>query len=203
MTREEEQNIISRILAGNQDEFELLVKGNEKRIYNLALRMTGSAEDAFDLSQEAFLKAYYQLESFGGESSFSTWLYRIASNVCIDFLRKEKKRKRGSVISLDGEGEERELQLPDTRYAPETELQKKELREAINRGLLELPADYRQALIMREISGLSYNEISEILEAPSGTVKSRISRGRKMMAVYLTSAGNFFDKKPSDKMKGE
>jgi RNA polymerase sigma-70 factor (ECF subfamily) len=202
MTREQEQSVIAEILSGDSDKYELLVKENEKRIYNLALRMTGSTEDAFDLAQESFLKAYYRLESFDGESGFATWVYKIASNTCIDFIRKEKKRRGMNVISIDDDSDDRPLQLPDTRYTPETELEKKELRESISAGLLELPPEYREALIMREVSGMSYEEIGNILEIPAGTVKSRIARGRKRLAEILTRDGNFLGHKSSNKRKG-
>ena len=115
MTREQELAVIRRVQRGDANAFEYLVAAYEKNVYNLALRMTGNPEDAEDMAQEAFLKAYSSLDSFRGDSKFSVWLYRIVSNVCLDFLRKQKKRQSFSLSMEDDDGEEGELELPDLR----------------------------------------------------------------------------------------
>lgn len=193
-----ERELVLRAKQGDERAFEQLVAENETRIYTLCRRLTGSAEDGAELAQEAFLNAWRGLAKFQGESSFSTWLYRLASNVCIDFLRKEKRRRSLSMtVSLDDEEEGREAELPDARYEPERELERAETRRAIARGLERLSLEHRQVLVMRELSGLSYAEIGRILNLEEGTVKSRIARARAALRKVLLEEGNFFRQAPS------
>ena len=193
-----EQELVRRAKDGDQLAFEQLVTDNEKRIYNLCRRMVGDQEDAAELTQEAFLNAWRGLPGFQAESAFSTWLYRLASNVCLDFLRREKRRKSLSltVVSLDQE-EAVELESPDQRYAPEGELERLEQRQAIRDGLARLSEEHRQVLVLRELSGLSYREIAQLLGVEEGTVKSRIARARGALRKVLVEEGNFFGKAPS------
>ena len=202
MTREQELAVIRRVQRGDANAFEYLVAAYEKNVYNLALRMTGSPEDAEDMAQEAFLKAYSSLGSFRGDSKFSVWLYRIVSNVCLDHLRRQKKRQSYSLSMEDDEGEEAELELPDLSRLPEEELEKKLTREAVRRGLAQLPDDARQILLLREIQGLSYEEIGETLGLEPGTVKSRIFRARKKLCAFLLADGNIPDAFSSSSSKG-
>ena len=202
MTREDEQNIIGQVIGGDSNAFEALVLENQTQVYNLCLKMTGSEEDAFDLSQEAFLKAFNNLDKFRGDSKFSVWLYRLTSNICIDFIRKKRRRQETSLSVEDEDGAEDELQLPDERFSPETELERKELRRAVDDGLRQLPADYRNILVLRELNGLSYDEIAQALEMEVGTVKSRIFRARKKLCAILLRHGNIADAVSSYKSKG-
>ena len=202
MTREQELAVIRRVQRGDANAFEYLVAAYEKNVYNLALRMTGNPEDAEDMAQEAFLKAYSSLDSFRGDSKFSVWLYRIVSNVCLDFLRKQKKAQTFSLSMEDDDGEESELELPDTRRLPEDELEKKLTRDAVQRGLAQLPEDARQILLLREIQGLSYEEIGEALGLEPGTVKSRIFRARKKLCAFLLADGNIPDAFTSSSSRG-
>ena len=195
-----EQELVERAKKGDETAFEVLVTDNEKRIYNLCRRLTGNPEDAAELTQEAFLNAWRGLSRFQGESSFSTWLYRLASNACIDFLRKEKRRQNLSMtVSLDDEEEARQVELPDERYAPERELERTEVRQAVAAGLERLTLEHRQVLVMREINGLSYAEIGAVLGLEEGTVKSRIARARNALRKVLTERGNFFGELSSRK----
>ena len=190
MTREQEALTVQRVLDGNADEYEKLVLEYQKNVYNLALRMTGDAEDAADMAQEAFIKAYNSLASYRGDSRFSVWLYRIVSNVCLDFLRARKRRQTVSLSVVDDEGEETELEISDESASPEKLLERSMTRDAVRRGLQELTPEYRQILILRELQGMSYDEIAETLGLESGTVKSRIFRARKKLCTFLVRDGN-------------
>jgi RNA polymerase sigma factor (sigma-70 family) len=202
MTRNEEINIIKRILAGETELFEKLVLENQTGVYNLALRMVGNEEDAFDMAQEAFIRAYNSLDKFRGDSKFSVWLYRLATNICIDFLRRRKRRQTVSITYIGDDDEDEEMEIPDHRFSPETELERKELLAAVERGLEQLPPDYRQILVLREINGLSYEEIGQVLSLEEGTVKSRIFRARKKLCSILMADGNISVSSPSKEAKG-
>lgn len=202
MTREEEDKIVSRVQAGDVNAFEELVTAYEKNVYNLALRMTGNPEDAADMSQEAFLKAYSSMSSFRGESKFSVWLYRIVSNVCLDFLRRRSRRQTVSLSIEDDGGEEIQLELPDESQTPEALLEQRMTRDAVRRGLEALPHEQRQILLLREIQGLSYDEIALTLGLEAGTVKSRIFRARKRLCSFLMKDGNIPDFVSSSKQGG-
>ena len=128
----EEQALVQQARQGDEGAFAALVEQNQGRIYHLALRMTGNPDDAAELCQEAFLNAWKGLGKFQGESSFSTWLYRLTSNVCIDFLRREKRRSTLSMtVSLDDEEGARQAELPDERYSPHRQAEQQELRDTL------------------------------------------------------------------------
>lgn len=202
MTREEELEIILRVRAGDTDAFEALVLEHQNKVYSLALRMVGNEEDARDMAQEAFIRAFNSLASFRGESKFSVWLYRLTSNICIDFLRGRAKRRTVSLSWEDEDGEEGELEIPDERFSPEARLERTELRESVRRGLDSLSPEYREILLLREINGLSYDEISRALNLEEGTVKSRIFRGRKKLSEFLIREGNIPGSIASNERKG-
>ena len=188
-----ERELVQRAKQGDEESFAALVEQNQGRIYNLALRMTGNPDDALELSQEAFLNAWKGLGKFQGDSSFATWLYRLTSNVCIDFLRREKRRNALSMtISLDDEEEARQAELPDERFSPHVEAERRERQETLRAGLSTLSAEHRRVLILRELEGLSYGEIAQVLGLEEGTVKSRIARARLALRNYLKKQGNFF-----------
>ena len=202
MTREREAAIINAVLDGDSNAYELLVREYEKNVYNLALRMTGNSEDAYDMSQEAFIKAYNSLSSFRGDSKFSVWLYRIVSNVCLDFLRSRNRRATVSLSVENDEGEEVELDIADEASSPQALLDRSLTRDAVRRGLQALPPDHREILLLREIQGLSYDEIAESLDLEVGTVKSRIFRARKKLCAFLIKDGNIPDYVSSSKLRG-
>ena len=202
MTREEEYAVIRRVCAGDTDAFEALVTAYQKQVYNLALRTVGNEEDAADMTQEAFLRAYRSLGSFRGDSKFSVWLYRLTTNICIDFLRSRGRRPTVSLTAADEDEEPQELDVADDRFDPVQSLERAELRRAVQRGLASLPEDYRRILMLRELSGLSYPEIGQVLRLEEGTVKSRLFRARKKLCDFLRKDGNLPDSFPSNNMKG-
>jgi len=185
--------IVQRIIGGETEAFELLVLEYQKNVYNVALRITGNPEDAADMAQEAFIKAFNSIASFKGDSRFSVWLYRIVSNVSVDFLRSRARRPESSLSVENDEGETVELEIADEAFSPERLVETKLTCQSVRRGLDALPEDYRKILVLREIQGLSYEEIAEVLELEIGTVKSRIFRARKKLCAFLIKDGNIPD----------
>ena len=181
---------------GDTSAFEELVRLYEKRILALTLRMCKNPEDAAEAAQEAFLSAWQGLPFFRGDASFSTWLYRLASNACVDLLRRETRHKNAAGPSFNDE--EAAVDLPDESATPHDTLERKELRQQIEAGLQSLTPDHRQVLILREMHQLSYDEIGKALELDVGTVKSRINRARKQLRNFLLKTGNFSGGAPSN-----
>lgn len=202
MTREQEYLIVQQVLEGNTNAFEELVLEYERKVYNVALRILGNSEDAADMTQEAFIKAFNSLSGFRGDSKFSVWLTRIVSNLCLDFLRSRSRRPTVSLSVEDDEGDDVQLDIADVSQSPELLLERSLTRESVRRGLKALPEDYREILLLREIQGLSYDEIAEALNIEVGTVKSRIFRGRKKLCDYLIKDGNIPDFASSGKTRG-
>lgn len=185
-----EQQWVIAARRGNQEAFACLVRAYEKRVFALANRMCGNPEDAAEAAQEAFLAAWRGLPAFRGEAEFSTWLYRLTSNACVDLLRREGRHRAASLD--DGA-----MDLPDGGPSPQEAAEQRELRRQIEAGLAALPIEYRQVLILREIHQLRYEEIASVLKLDPGTVKSRISRGRKRLRGILLESGNFSAPSPS------
>ncbi len=198
----DEKNVILRAVNGDADAFEQLVRTYQTPIYNLCLRMSGNPDDAADLSQEAFIKAWRNLGSFQFESAFSTWLYRLASNTCLDFLRSVKRRPQVSLTVEDGDGETQTLDLPDTAPTPEEAAISKEENELLARAMQSLDEQQRQILTLRVVNDLSYAEIAEILNIKEGTVKSRLARTRDALRKKLLQCGNESPLSASKKLKG-
>jgi len=191
MNLEAEQEIIQRVIGGDKNAFEGLVIANQKNVYNLALKMTRNDEDALDISQEAFVKAFRQLANFRGESRFSVWMYRLTYNLCIDFLRKKPKSNIVSLNYEDDDGDSAPVEIPDLRDLPEDNVIRSEMRKNIISGIYELPLKHREVLVMREITGMSYDEIATTLRINSGTVKSRLARARLKLVEILKDKGTF------------
>ena len=179
----DEQTLLALAKCGDQAAFGQLMERYEKQVYRQALGLVGHPEDAADVTQEVFFKAWRGLPSFHGDSSFSTWLYRLTGNAAIDFLRREKKR-RGD-LSLDDADRCWDSRLTDPAATPGQALEQKELRQAVLRGLGQLSEEHRQVLVLREINGASYEEIGQALDLPPGTVKSRVARARLALAKLL------------------
>ena len=171
MTDQNEARLVKRAKQGDMHAFEELILQHEKIVYNVALRMMNHSEDAKDISQEVFLKAYRNIGNFDERSQFSTWIYRITANTCIDEMRKRKGRQSFSLEEeLEGEEGSMQRQVADAGETPE-----------VLQALECLSPEHKVAVILRDIKGLSYEEIAEILELTLGTVKSRISRGRNQL----------------------
>lgn len=202
MTEVSEKKIIEKVLGGDANAFEELVLKYEKTVYNLALRMVGDRDDAFDMTQEAFIKAYGSLSSFRGDSKFSVWIYRIATNVCLDFLRSKSRKQQVSLTVSDDDDEDAQLDIPDPKADPEQQLMQKMSMQSVEEGLKTLPDKQRQILVMRELGGMSYAEIGKALSLEEGTVKSRIFRARKRLCAFLLDSGNIPDSLASKGMKG-
>ena len=192
-----DRELLEQAKRGSEDAFAQLVLDNQNRVYSLALRLTGDREEAADLAQEAFVRAWQGLPGFQGESSFATWLYRLTTNVCIDYLRRQKRREGVERPAPLEDGEGTRIEPADWSQEPHRQLEQRERSQALDRALDRLPEHHRRPLMLRELSGLSYREIGEALDLDLGTVKSRISRARLSLRKILLEDGNFFDRGPS------
>jgi RNA polymerase sigma-70 factor (ECF subfamily) len=178
--------------TGDQDAFAELVSRYRNQITSYIYRMTNDYDGAVDLAQETFVRVYRAADRYQRTYAFSTYIYRIATNLAISELRKRKRRKLVSLTGFfqSGDGSEaRELNPPDERPLQDSELVETERRNAVQRAISTLPEKYRAPLILRDVDGRSYDEIAEILQTSEGTVKSRISRARgflrEKMSAYL------------------
>ncbi len=182
---DKEQKLIKKCMDGNLKAFDELIEKYEKTAYNIALRMLKNPEDAMDVSQEAFIKIFKSIKTFNFESAFSTWLYRIVTNTCLDFLRK----KNTNVYSIDNpiqtEDGEIERDFPDDSNTPEELYEKKLTKELVNNAIEKLDENHKAVIILRDIQGFSYEEISNILDCSIGTVKSRINRARNNLKEII------------------
>ena len=194
-----EDLLLEKARQGDQEAFGELVRLYEKKVYALTLRMCKNPDDAAEAAQEAFLAAWQGLKFFRGEASFSTWLYRLASNACVDLLRKEQRHRAAAGPSLNDE--DTYMDIADDAATPQELAERSELREQIEEGLQSLSPEHREVLILRELHQLSYDEIAQTLDLDTGTVKSRISRGRKALRNFLLQSGNFSHPGASKEMK--
>ncbi len=197
----EEKKIIKKAVAGSAEAFEQLVLQYQNPIYNLCLRITGNPEDAADMTQESFLKAWRNLESFHFEAAFSTWLYRLASNTCLDFLRSAKRRRELSLTVEDESGESQLLDLPDPAPTPEASLLTNEENARLGAAMEQLDPEQRRILTLRVVNDLSYTEIAAVLNIKEGTVKSRLARARESLRKKLLQTGNKTEANPSNQQK--
>lgn len=186
MTDHGEKALIQKAKQGDLTAFEELILKHEKIVYNVALRMMNHSEDAKDISQEVFLKAYRNIANFDERSAFSTWLYRITTNTCIDEMRKRKGKQSYSLEEeLENEDGTMQRQIADEGDTPEESLLREERKSEILQALEKLSAEHKAAVVLRDVKGLSYEEISEILDLSLGTVKSRISRARNQLKTEI------------------
>ena len=198
-----EEQLIRRAQQGDNGAFEELLLLHQKKVYNLCLRMSANPDDALDLSQEAFLKAWKSLGQYQFEASFSTWLFRLTSNVCIDFLRRKKRRQETSLTeSYEGSDEGAELSIADPQPLPEQQAITNETRLELAQAMARLAPDHREILQLRVIENLPYEQIAEILDIRVGTVKSRLARARLSLRKILKT-GNYFSAASSEQLEGE
>ncbi|MCK4631768.1 MAG: sigma-70 family RNA polymerase sigma factor [candidate division Zixibacteria bacterium] len=178
---------IARALNGDQRAYRQLTERHQTAIFHIVFKIVHDSEVASDLVQETFMKAFASLASYRSEYRFSTWLYKIAANASIDFLRK----KRIKALSLDRELETKdgrvELEIPDYTYHPGRDLEAKEQKLNINEAISSLPDKYREVIIYRHKDDKSYEEIADLLDIPIGTVKARIFRARELLKKKLKS----------------
>ncbi|WP_028976890.1 RNA polymerase sigma factor SigW [Sporolactobacillus terrae] len=184
-----EKRLIKKVKKRDHQAFALLVERYKNSVFAICLRMVGQVQEAEDLSQEAFIRAYNHIDQYDQERKFSTWLFRIATNLSIDFLRRRK-----NTVSLDASvpgTEELTLNaiLPDEGEHPEERILRKETEAFVQHEIDKLPEKYRSAVVLKYIEDLSLKEISEIMEIPVGTVKTRIHRGREMLRKNMTVKG--------------
>ncbi len=193
------QSAASRSSSCSPAAFDALVAANKQRIYSYVCRTIGDADEAEDITQDVFVKMYVALAGFRSEASITTWLYRIAGNICIDRHRKRTRRAQafgGELVSLDapapGSSEPREQAEPEIRARASSEpaeaLARREQEALLQGALNRLPAKMRSAVILHDIEGLSYEEIAAVEECPLGTVKSRLFNARAQLRDYLSSA---------------
>ena len=184
--REVDQQLVERAQSGDKHAFELLVAKYQRRLGRLISRFVRDAAEAEDVTQDAFIKAYRALPAFRGDSAFYTWLYRIGINTAKNHLLALGRRAPTST-SFDSEEAEdfEDAALLHEVSTPENELMSKQVVDVVNASLQQLPEDLRVALTLREIEGLSYEEIAAVMNCPVGTVRSRIFRAREAVAVNL------------------
>lgn len=184
--REVDQQLVERAQRGDKHAFELLVAKYQRRLARLISRFVRDAAEVEDVTQEAFIKAYRALPAFRGESAFYTWLYRIGINTAKNYLVALGRRpSTSSMIETEDSDEFEAVDLLQDMNTPENELMSKEVVGVVNDTLQKLPEDLRTALTLREIEGLSYEEIAEMMNCPIGTVRSRIFRAREAIAEKL------------------
>jgi RNA polymerase sigma-70 factor (ECF subfamily) len=186
--------LVKRVRSGDQRAFKLLVERYQRKVYAVALGMLKDKEEAMDVSQEAFVKVYKYLDHFKGDSSFYTWLYRITVNICIDVMRRKGSAGGDPVEfdeSIDNDLSEARIGALGSRLGtnPQKSALRRELAEKIQEALAAVPEKHRAILLLREIEGMSYEDLSRTLDIPKGTVMSRLFHARakvqKILSEYL------------------
>ena len=179
----EDQKDIDECLAGQTDAFSRLVVRYQDRLYRSLVLMLGSAEDAQDIAQEAFILSFKKLDTFRGHSAFYSWLFRIAMNAAISMKRKQKLRTTSIQAAQEESGLEPVDQSLDSQ--PDFQMNQQEQQELVLSALQELPDEYRTVLILKEMEGMKYEDIAEVIDSPIGTVRSRIHRARSELRENL------------------
>ncbi|SDN54134.1 RNA polymerase sigma-70 factor, ECF subfamily [Fictibacillus solisalsi] len=174
-------SLVTQVKSGNREAFEGLVEIYKDKIYRLCYRMVGDRHEAEDLAQEAFVRAFVNIDKYSGSYKFSTWLYRIATNLCIDRLRKRKPDYSMDAEIPGTEGATLYSQVADADPLPEEEVEEREKRDHLQQEIMKLPEKYRTAILLKYIEDMSLEEISSVMDLPVPTVKTRIHRGREAL----------------------
>ena len=198
----QDELLIRRAQRGDADAFEQLLLEHQKNVYNLCYRMAGNPDEAMDLSQETFLRAWRCLDQYQFASAFSTWLYRLCSNICIDFLRRRRRQQTVPLTFEDADGEEQTYAVPDAQPLPEEQVELKLTRETLAAAMAQLLPEHRAVLQLRVVNEMSYEQIADVLDIQIGTVKSRLSRARNQLKKIL-ERGNLSRRASSESMEGE
>lgn len=185
---DEDAALVERALNDDLAAFEQLVTRYQDKITGFAARMLSDRDEAEDVAQEVFIKAYRHLESFRGASSFSTWLYRITTNLCIDRVRAKKRRPQSAYSldePIDREEDSGKREIADLTFEPSGQIERDELRLQVRQTMAEMPEKQRSVLVMCDLQGMAYEEIAQVLGCPIGTVKSRLFHARADLARRL------------------
>ncbi|MCL5283400.1 MAG: sigma-70 family RNA polymerase sigma factor [Armatimonadetes bacterium] len=185
-----EASLILRCKENDEAAFNEIVERHKVKLYTYILRMVGNSQDAEDLAQEAFVRAYLSIKSFEGRASLTTWLFRIATNLCIDRARRSSTRQVIQTTSLDDvdeNGTPYTGDLPDGRYEPQDRVLQDELKTELEAAISRLPEKLRMVILLHDLEGLQYDEIAEVLHCPLGTVKSRIFSARQALREQLSN----------------
>lgn len=181
-----DRELVRESRRGDKEAFRELVERHQRKIVSVAVGMIQNRDDALELTQETFVKAFENLNKFKGESSFYTWLYRIAVNLAIDYRRRDRRNPTVSLADRPGGGEELEATLPDQRLSdPYHQAQAHEIGARVAEAINELTPDHKAVILLREVEGLSYEDISRVMQCSKGTVMSRLHYARKKLQNKL------------------
>ncbi|MFW5867361.1 MAG: RNA polymerase sigma factor [Armatimonadota bacterium] len=189
-----ESELVRASRTGDAEAFDRLVEAHYRSVYNTAYRMLGTPSAASDATQATFVRVWEALSSFRGDASFSTWLYRITMNVCLDELRRNKKQPLSLTVEDDDGEPAGERDMPDFSDEPAGAAEQRELQELVHAAIGRLSDDFRAVIVLYDIRGLSYQEISDALEIPLGTVKSRLNRARQALREEMQPWVELFDR---------
>lgn len=184
-----ELSLLERAQKGDAFAFEQLVTEYEARVYQMALRSTNRAEDAADITQEVFVRVWKRLSDFRGDSALSTWIYRVTMNLCVDYARRRVGQAPTTALH-DENGEPLPVADKNIAHQPSETLENAILRQELQHALEQVSAEHRDVVLLRDVSGLSYTEISQVLRIGEGTVKSRLARARATLRKILLERGN-------------
>lgn len=186
-------DLVARARTGDRTAFDALVNESYALVYSTALRLTGDPEVAADATQDAYVRAYNSLPSFRGQSAFTTWLYRIAVNVCLDHLRRRSRQPRSLDTAVTSPDDTAPLPLPAATQTPQQETERRERQRLVQEALLRLSDEHRTVLVLFDLTGLTYEEIAQVTGVPLGTVKSRLNRARLALRDELGPHLELFD----------